>query len=80
MKSTQKKEIIHMVVWSEEEARWLRNHMQNPLNGDPNPANEDPKDADMRKKMWEALSPKPKLRCGSVTSSSVVVANFKTDD
>lgn len=44
------------ITMNNDEAEWLRTVMQNPLNGDPNPANEDPRDAEMRRKFWEAVS------------------------
>lgn len=40
---------------TEDEAKWLKGIMQNPLSENEDPRFEDPKDAAMRSKFWDAL-------------------------
>jgi outer membrane protein assembly factor BamE (lipoprotein component of BamABCDE complex) len=59
MKAIKRKEIQVTLILDEEEAKWLKSLVQNPLKADTSPKafeNEDPKSAEMRKTFWEALT------------------------
>ena len=59
MKAIKRKEIQVTLILNEEEAKWLKSTMQNPMMADMSPRaheKELPKDREMRNKFWEELT------------------------
>lgn len=48
---------MKLVPMSEAQMAWLREHLQNPLNGNPDPSFEESSATEFRHQLWEELDP-----------------------